>query len=311
MPDIQKINAVAIADIEKLDAVTAADIEKVNGLVFASAPAAGLAAAYSVRLLDSSVDVSGYTGPCMRVRRDSDNVEADVGFDTSDELSLTSPISNTSDAQSYTDFSDFVDHTGTPATAFVRWWYDQSGNSVDAGQSTAPDQPTIYNGGALLIRNGKPILTFADGTDHLDTASISFDGPHTFFSCAYNQNSFNSQQSFMYHSTGNFFWVNAVNKVQIQNGSEAVAAVGAYGNNSEIISCVIDGSNSLSRGKNSVVDSTQTGTITTETINAIRLGAQTTGRETDVQEYIWWNVAQDSTNRAAIEIYINNHFGIF
>jgi hypothetical protein len=34
MPDIQKINAVAIADIEKLDSILAADIEKVNGLVF-------------------------------------------------------------------------------------------------------------------------------------------------------------------------------------------------------------------------------------------------------------------------------------
>jgi hypothetical protein len=107
----------------------------------------------------------------MRVRRASDNVEADVGFDAG-ELKLTSPISNTSDAQSYTDFADFVDHTGTPTNAFVRYWYDQSGNSNDAGTATQPDQPKIYDATTGFIEEGsvgyeKPALDFDGSNDKL------------------------------------------------------------------------------------------------------------------------------------------------
>jgi len=169
MPDISKINAVAIADIEKLDAVLAANIEKVNGLVFSTAPAftglldtyTGAEVAFSVRRLASATTV------LMRVRRDSDNVEADVGFDSNDEFGLTSPISNTSDAQSYTDFADFVDHTGTPANGFCRFWYDQSGNGIHLSQITSGSQPKIYDSSAGIIEEGsvgfeKPALSFVD-----------------------------------------------------------------------------------------------------------------------------------------------------
>jgi len=69
----------------------------------------------------------------MRVRRDSDNVEADIGFDSNNEFGLTSPVSNPSSGGPFTDFADFIGHGGTPANGFVRWWYDQSGNAVDAG----------------------------------------------------------------------------------------------------------------------------------------------------------------------------------
>jgi hypothetical protein len=118
----------------------------------------GAARAYSVRQLNNNAD------QIMRVRRASDNVEADVGFDVSNELSLTSPISNTSDAQSYTDLADFVDHTGTPTDAFCRYWYDQTGAQKHARQCTATKQPQIYDSATGLIEEGsvgneKPALT--------------------------------------------------------------------------------------------------------------------------------------------------------
>ncbi len=177
MPDIQKINAVAIADIEKLDAVTAADIEKVNGLTFATAPAVtppldtytGAAAAYSVRLLRTA-----YTGDIMRVRRDSDNVEADVGFDSNNEFGLTSPVSNPSSGGPFTDFADFIGHGGTPANGFCRYWYDQSGNSVDAGQATSTSQPKIYDSSSGIIEEGatgkeKPAVDMPGTTEFLES----------------------------------------------------------------------------------------------------------------------------------------------
>ena len=62
----------------------------------------------------------------MRVRRASDNNEADIGFDSNSELSLTSPVSNPSSGGPFTDFADFIGHGGTPTNGFVRTWYDQS-----------------------------------------------------------------------------------------------------------------------------------------------------------------------------------------
>lgn len=179
MAEISKISAVAIANVAKVDGLAKASILDINGVAVPSAftglldesYASGAAAAFSVRRLYSQ-----YTGACMRVRRASDNVEGDVGFDSNNELGLTSPISNTSDAQSYTDLADFVDHTGTPTSAFVRYWYDQSqaggtGTGNDYFQATAGEQPRIYNGTAVESDNSKPALYFVDGTSNeMDTA---------------------------------------------------------------------------------------------------------------------------------------------
>ena len=151
MADISKINAVALANIAKLDAVTAANIEKVNGLVFSTAPAiAAPAAAYSVRLLDTAVGVPTYTGSAMRVREDGTNTETDIGFDGSGNL----------------DTAAIAAHCGSN-NGFVRYWYDQSGNTRDAGQATAGSQPQIYNGTAVITENGKPALKANAGSNNL------------------------------------------------------------------------------------------------------------------------------------------------
>ncbi len=183
MAEISKISGVAIADVAKVDAVLKADIANINGLTIPSAVAPPLdtytaaTAGYSVRLLRTA-----YTGDIMRVRRDSDNVEADVGFDGTNSLSLTSPISNTSDAQSYTDFADFVDHTGTPTDAFCRYWYDQSGNTNDASQTAAVRQPKIYDSSIpdFIKENGNPILngTYATGAGF--SVSLGLSQPFTY-----------------------------------------------------------------------------------------------------------------------------------
>jgi hypothetical protein len=185
LAEISKLSKVAIADVAKVDAVLKADIANFNGLTIPAAginptPAtsgflftySGAAVAYSVRQLNNNAT------QIMRVRRASDNVEADVGFDTNDELSLTSPISTTSDGLSYTDFSDFVDHTGTPTDAFVRTWYDQTGLQFHAEQSTSTAQPQIYDastGFVLVESGGKPALFCADSTDGFNATAGAID----------------------------------------------------------------------------------------------------------------------------------------
>jgi len=80
-----------------------------------------LAVAFSVE----SQLLSSYSGPIMRVRRDSDNTESDA-------LTVASMLS-------------FVG----AASGYIVTLYDQSGNSKDATQSTAANQPRIVNAGAL------------------------------------------------------------------------------------------------------------------------------------------------------------------
>ena len=181
MADISKINAVALADIAKLDAVLAANIAKVNGLVFTAAGIAAPAAAYSVRLLDSSVGVPTYTGAAMRVRRDTaggtgDDDEADVAYDSNNILSLDSAISNASVGVTATTLGQFLnvgtvagttytnpDSLTVTASCFVDEWKDQSGNANDATQATHGSQPQIHDGTVntdLITENGKPAIDF-------------------------------------------------------------------------------------------------------------------------------------------------------
>lgn len=109
--------------------------------------------AYSVRLLDSEFGIS-YSGPSMRVRRNSDGVEADVEFD-SGVISLNSTISNTSATE--TTFGDFVGHGGTPTDAIVTVWYNQTSTGVDLYDRTVTQAFQIYDASTGLSElNGKP-----------------------------------------------------------------------------------------------------------------------------------------------------------
>jgi hypothetical protein len=115
-------------------------------------------AAYSVRLLSST-----YEGALMEVRRtvSSVTVTADVAYDSNNELSLDSLITITSGSSSANNLGEFVgasgysnpDSLGGGQDAFVRTWYDQSGNSRDFIQSSDGAQPQIVNSGSLITDN--------------------------------------------------------------------------------------------------------------------------------------------------------------
>jgi len=112
----------------------------------------GAAAAYSVRKLDKD-----YSGSCMRIRRDSDDSETDIGFDSSGDM----------------DTSAIATHCGS-ANGFVVTWYDQSGNTNNATQSTGGSQPQIYNGSAVITENGKPAIDFDGSADTLEIADFAY-----------------------------------------------------------------------------------------------------------------------------------------
>jgi len=95
----------------------------------------GAAAAYSLR----RIGPSGYFGPAIRVRRDSDNSLRDIGF--------------TSDGQ--LDTVGLLDFVGVTGSGFVQTWYDQSGNGNNATQATAGSQPLVVTSGSIYSEGNK------------------------------------------------------------------------------------------------------------------------------------------------------------
>jgi hypothetical protein len=128
-----------------------------QGLDLAGLPSTTTAAAYSTRLVNSS-----YTGPCMRVRRSSDNAEADVAFDATYKrittaCTTTITAAGTSGLTIGTTMS-FGSFYGS-ASCFVTTWYDQTGNGRHAAQTTAASQPRIVNAGTIDRLNSWPAIT--------------------------------------------------------------------------------------------------------------------------------------------------------
>jgi hypothetical protein len=111
------------------------------------------AAAYSLRKLRTA-----YTGNAIRVRRSSDNTEADIGFTATGELNTATLLA-------------FV---GT-GNGFVTTWYDQSGNGRNAAQTTAGAQPRIVSNGAIETQNGRPTVAQSLGNQSLPI-SATFTG---------------------------------------------------------------------------------------------------------------------------------------
>lgn len=98
----------------------------------------GAIVAYSLRLLRKA-----YTGPAIRIRRDSDQNETDIGF--------SNYVLNQSAITTFCGFDN----------GYIVKWYDQSGNGNDLFQNTAIVQPKIVDaGGAVITTNGKPAIRY-------------------------------------------------------------------------------------------------------------------------------------------------------
>ena len=107
------------------NSVSTAQIQPSTGLLLDQY--AGAAAAYSLRKLSIL-----YSGDAIVVRRASDNATQSIGF-SGDEL-------DTASLESFCAGTD----------GFVTTWYDQSGNGLDATQTTAGNQPLIVSAGTSL-----------------------------------------------------------------------------------------------------------------------------------------------------------------
>lgn len=147
----------------------------------------GAAAAYSLRKLRTA-----YSGSAIRVRRSNDNAETDIGFNVFGELDTVS----------------LAAHCGSN-DGFVKTWYDQSGNTNDATQTSTGSQPKIYDGTTGVVTdNGKPAITFSNTTGNMSGYTPA-DGHISFFMAANNtdtsaSHAFGTQQ-WSGTSNGNWF----------------------------------------------------------------------------------------------------------
>ena len=115
----------------------------------------GATAAYSVRRLNPA-----YNGSALQIRRSSDNLTADIGFNG---LNL-----NENDIISFC--------SGT--NGFVTTWYDQTGAGNNATNTSAAQQPQIYNSVTGIIKvNSRPAL-YSNNNAVLQNFSINLTGDY-------------------------------------------------------------------------------------------------------------------------------------
>ena len=114
----------------------------------------GAAAAYSLRLLDST-----YTGFAIKVQDNVGGATQDIGFNVFGELDTVS-------LAAYAGSND----------VFVETWYDQSGSGNNATQPSSGARPQIVSSGAVITRGteNKPSVLFTGSTQILPIAN-SFD----------------------------------------------------------------------------------------------------------------------------------------
>jgi hypothetical protein len=248
----------------------------------------GAAAAYSLRKLRTS-----YSGAAIRVRRSSDNAEADIGFNVNDEL----------------DTATLLAFCGA-GNGFVTTWYDQSGNGRNPEQATVANQPQIVSSGSVILENGKPALRFDGINDFLrKDFGITFPQPNTYFTLIkINQI---KNQNFVDSFTPT---TNRAGLFSASNGNYEIFAGNVLGSNNKdayvLMEAFFNTTNSIIRiNGNNVI----TGNAGNQSAQPIIIGTYTPGNgqaNMQMQELIIYNSDQYS-NRTGIESNINAFFSIY
>jgi hypothetical protein len=243
------------------------------------------AAAYSVRRLSST-----YEGALIRVREDSGDTEADIGFDANGNL----------------DTAALLAHCGVNS-GFVVTWYDQSGNSNNATQSSAGNQPQIVSSGNVMLENGRPCLT-ANSTflqsdniimnNELTSAQVAKATNFGFISDGKSAANINSILSL------------AETEIRLFNGTGIINTSHTRGNQ-ELYTFLNNGASSSininNTGKSGSLSATDMGGISLfiagNLVSNALIGSG--------QEFIFWDNANTYNNIEEIKSNINSYFSIY
>ena len=252
-------------------------------------------AAYSLRDLASASIGSAV----VRVRRSSDNTEQD----------FTS--------------SEITDGTLTTFTGandgFVTTWYDQSGNSSNATQATANEQPKLVSSGVVELDNGKPCIIWDNINDRMQiNTSYSGNNLLSIFS-VYNKTSPNPSDDSAYLvfadaslnvPDGVLAWRNIGNIGSYRSGAHSVNGSISY--DTQVNSNFIYTSTQVDFYNNSslIGSKTTSNAIANFDYTFIQIGRSGGNTSFKNQELIIYPSDQ-SANRTGIETNINTEYAIY
>jgi len=251
----------------------------------------GSAAAYSLRSLSTS------TTNVVKVRRSGDDAELDF------------TASEVSDGT----LAAWVVAGGGTEDGFVKTWYDQSGNTNNATQAAAANQPKIVSSGTLVTENGKAALEFDATSDHFGFASGLFVNEHSIFAVVQQNNlagaiiAVSGSGGYYFRYTGS---APASLTWYIPDTTNSVLAFTPASANQELITAIKDNSNVYGyiNGGNER-SRPSTGNLTS-TPTAIGRYAASNYFGGSIQEIILYASAQ-SANRTGIEANINDYYNIY
>jgi hypothetical protein len=320
MAQIKEFSSADLNTISRFGGVSNT-LEKINGVTVVAAASftglldtyTGAAAAYSVRRL-----LTAYTGSCMRVRRDSDDTEQDIGFDSNGDL----------------DTAAIATFVGSGNNGYVTKWYGQessggTGSGLDIEQATQGNQPQIYNGTAVLTLNGKPRLLFAASDQMHKQSGVSLSvGACATFAVGKKVDTASTYGAWMMRiGDGSTRQNDFVNMIFDQNDrssyqlhreeSNTEYSVTSDSNDvfSQYLSSALVTSSQLENWLNGTSLNTTSHTPSTVSLTTINVGAAFTpvggtDYKGDMQELVFFN-ADQSSNRTGIETNINNYFSIY
>ena len=255
----------------------------------------GAGAAYSLRKLSSA-----YTGDAIRVRVDTTGQPTyDIGFDANGDL----------------DTVDLLSKAGSNS-AYVDIWYDQSGEGINATQTSASKQPVIVGNGVVNELNGEPAMNFLSPfLMELNLSQYPFTSggsatEKSFFAVALNdstvnQNLYNiADARDIYAMTYN----RSANNTYAFLGANYGAIGGDITGQNIISSLAISPS---SETFNNAVEGTDSN-LTRANFNIKAIGSRggSFPMNGEIQELVMYESNQ-SSNRAGIESNINSHYNVF
>ena len=255
----------------------------------------GASAAYSLRLLRSA-----HSGSAIRVRRSNDNAEADIGF-SNNELDTTA----------------LAAHCGSN-DGFVKTWYDQSGNTNDATQTSTGSQPKIYDGTTgVVTENGKPAVEFDGSNDRFEASwsigtTSSFTALHTISPTNTNVRKFlydlrdandDGIRNILFEDGNLFFSVDSSDLRTTAYSAGQQLVFDNYG--SSTMRTGIDGATADTTSGPASTSATANAGLFSETAVAVRF--HYSGK---AQEAIFY-LSDQSSNRTGIESNINTFYSIF
>ena len=245
----------------------------------------------------------------MRVREDSGDTETDIGFDSNGDL----------------DTAAIATHCGS-ANGYVVTWYDQAGSN-NATQSTAGNQPQIYNGTAVITENGKPAVDFDGSNSHhfVSSSNITQTGPRAEFVVTSFESTLLTDIGFLIDQDSNVTADRVCQNIRIKDGElQSINIQGGIVN--------VTGSTTLTANNQYLLSTEQTATALSVYVDGSQDGTASStgsagsqpitigkpqrtigplGRYYGKMQEIVMYTSNQSSNRTGIETNINGYFSIY